>query len=199
MRLINWEGLHEKGIDYSKPHLWRLIKAGKFPAPVKIGAKNAWPESEIDQLIEDRIAARDQAERVKWIVPSSDTTTAAVAVSNERPPIETAFAGRQTNTQSRVEHQASTDKAGTPLQVNAETAAILTSLLLQHGVDPDVIRHSVNGPIAVALDHFMKVEALWWGPIKLVLRSKVAAMVLAGSFAAQFHRTAKVAAIIRRR
>ena len=51
-------------------------------------------------------------------------------------------------------------KAGTPLRSNAETAAILVSLALQHGVDPETIRHSVNGPIAVALDHFMKVQAL---------------------------------------
>ena len=47
-----------------------------------------------------------------------------------------------------------TGKLGTPLQSNAETAAILTSLLLQHGVAPDVIRHSVAGPIAVALAKF---------------------------------------------
>lgn len=51
-----------------------------------------------------------------------------------------------------------TGKAGTPLQLNAETAAILASLGLQH--DPETIRHSVNGPIAVALDHFTKIEVL---------------------------------------
>jgi len=44
-----------------------------------------------------------------------------------------------------------TGKLGTPLQLSADTAAILASLLLQHGVDPEVIRHSVAGPIAVAL------------------------------------------------
>jgi hypothetical protein len=42
-------------------------------------------------------------------------------------------------------------KAGTPLESNANTAAILTSLLLQHGVPPERIRHSVAGPIAIAL------------------------------------------------
>jgi hypothetical protein len=52
------------------------------------------------------------------------------------------------------------DKAGTPLQLNAETAAILASLCLQHGVDAETIRHSVNGPIAVALDHFTKIEVM---------------------------------------
>jgi hypothetical protein len=49
-------------------------------------------------------------------------------------------------------------KMGTPLQANADTAAILTSLLLQHGVDPEVILHSITGPIAIALQKFM-VEA----------------------------------------
>jgi|1185.fasta_scaffold283975_2 hypothetical protein len=53
-----------------------------------------------------------------------------------------------------------TDKAGTPLQLNAETAAILASLCLQHGVPPETIRHSVNGPIAIALDYFAEVEVL---------------------------------------
>ena|ERR1035437_67210 len=53
-----------------------------------------------------------------------------------------------------------TDKAGTRLQLNAETAAILASLCLQHGVDAETIKHSVNGPIAVALDSFTKVEVI---------------------------------------
>jgi hypothetical protein len=49
-----------------------------------------------------------------------------------------------------------TGKFGTTLQANADTAAILTSLLLQHGVSPDVILHSISGPIAVALRLFME-------------------------------------------
>jgi ribonucleoside-diphosphate reductase alpha chain len=51
-----------------------------------------------------------------------------------------------------------TDKLNTPLQSNAQTAAILTSLLLQHGVNPEVIRHSVTGPIALALAKFSEGE-----------------------------------------
>lgn len=43
-------------------------------------------------------------------------------------------------------------KFGTPLQSNAATSAILVSLLLQHGVAPDEIRHSIEGPIATALE-----------------------------------------------
>ncbi|WOH70665.1 hypothetical protein RX330_20425 [Bradyrhizobium sp. NDS-1] len=45
-----------------------------------------------------------------------------------------------------------TDKLNTPLQASAETAAVLVSLLLQHGVDVERIKHSVRGPIAIALE-----------------------------------------------
>jgi hypothetical protein len=46
-------------------------------------------------------------------------------------------------------------KMGTPLQANADTAAILASLLLQYGVAPEVVLHSITGPIAVALQKFV--------------------------------------------
>ncbi|HEY4981609.1 MAG TPA: hypothetical protein VII24_06645 [Pseudolabrys sp.] len=60
MRFLTYEGLREKGITYSKPHLWRLIKVGRFPAPVKgLAAENVWPETEIDSVIAERVAARD--------------------------------------------------------------------------------------------------------------------------------------------
>jgi hypothetical protein len=48
-----------------------------------------------------------------------------------------------------------TGKAGTQLQANADTASILVSLLLQHRVAPQVILHSISGPIAIALQMFM--------------------------------------------
>jgi hypothetical protein len=47
-------------------------------------------------------------------------------------------------------------KLGTPLQSNADTAAVLSSLLLQHGVAPEVISHSITGPISIALAEFSK-------------------------------------------
>jgi hypothetical protein len=47
-------------------------------------------------------------------------------------------------------------KLGTPLQSNANTAAILASLLLQYGVAPEHIQHSVTGPISIALDGLLE-------------------------------------------
>ena len=50
-----------------------------------------------------------------------------------------------------------TGKPNTTLQSNAETSAVLVSLLLQHGVPPHVIGHSIAGPIKIALG--MAVQA----------------------------------------
>jgi len=60
--LIDYEGLRRKGITFSRIHLWRLVRAGRFPAPIKPSGdpngRNAWDEAEIDQHIADRKAER---------------------------------------------------------------------------------------------------------------------------------------------
>jgi prophage regulatory protein len=62
MRLLDREGLKEKGIRYSPTQLWRLMAAGKFPRRLTIGGgKNCWVEQEIDDFIAARIAERDDA------------------------------------------------------------------------------------------------------------------------------------------
>jgi prophage regulatory protein len=59
-RLIPYEALAAKCIAYSKPHLWRLERAGKFPKRVPIGASRyGYVEAEIDAYIEKKIAERD--------------------------------------------------------------------------------------------------------------------------------------------
>lgn len=60
MKLLDRNALREKGINYSAVQLWRLCKEGKFPKPIKLGeARNAWVESEIDDFIARKVAARD--------------------------------------------------------------------------------------------------------------------------------------------
>lgn len=63
MKLLSMDELKpEKGISYSRPHLFRLIKAGKFPVPLKLGEnRNAFVEAEIDAWLEARLAERDAA------------------------------------------------------------------------------------------------------------------------------------------
>ncbi len=60
MHLLDYEGLKAKGINFSRPHLWRLVRSGALPAPVKIGMRNVWVEGEIDAYIEAKIANRDR-------------------------------------------------------------------------------------------------------------------------------------------
>jgi prophage regulatory protein len=51
-----------KGIRYSRSQLWRLERDGRFPKRVRIGPQHyAWLEDEVDQFIEERIRARDEA------------------------------------------------------------------------------------------------------------------------------------------
>jgi prophage regulatory protein len=50
----------EKGISYSKPHLYRLIKAGKFPRPVPLGENRiGFVEAEIEGWLQAKVAERD--------------------------------------------------------------------------------------------------------------------------------------------
>lgn len=64
MRLIPMNELKPaKGISYSRPHIYRLINADKFPKPVKVGENRiAFVEAEIDAWLRGKIAARDASE-----------------------------------------------------------------------------------------------------------------------------------------
>lgn len=58
--LISPQLLKARGITYSRAHLWRLERDGRFPRRVRLGAgKFAYVEREIDDFIAARIAARD--------------------------------------------------------------------------------------------------------------------------------------------
>ena len=62
--LIPYDGLSAKGINLSKCQLWRLERDGKFPRRVNVSAARvAWVESEIDQYLDARFAARNQTPR----------------------------------------------------------------------------------------------------------------------------------------
>ena len=61
-RLLDRKDLREMGVRYSRVHLDRLVKARKFPRPIKIGEnRNAWLASEVAAWLAGRIAARDEA------------------------------------------------------------------------------------------------------------------------------------------
>jgi ribonucleoside-diphosphate reductase alpha chain len=50
-------------------------------------------------------------------------------------------------------------KANSTLQQHSDDAAVLVSLLLQAGISPTAIRHSISGPISVALDIWLAGSA----------------------------------------
>ena len=62
-RLLVFRQLESKGIPWCADHIRRLVKAGKFPAPIKLGDQpsslNAWVEPEIDRYVEEKLAARN--------------------------------------------------------------------------------------------------------------------------------------------
>ena len=61
MRLLSYDELRSQmGIPYSKVHLWRLEREGKFPRRVRLGeSRHGWLESEIDDWVLERMAARN--------------------------------------------------------------------------------------------------------------------------------------------
>lgn len=68
IRLLSDADLRARGIKFSRQHRDRLIKAGKFPKPVKPGGDprgaNAWVEKEIDAYLKSCVVARDQRDAV---------------------------------------------------------------------------------------------------------------------------------------
>jgi predicted DNA-binding transcriptional regulator AlpA len=64
-RLLSYPELKsEKGIRYSRVHIGRLVKAKKFPKPLKPSGSptgiNHWDEREIDEFLEARAAERNR-------------------------------------------------------------------------------------------------------------------------------------------
>ena len=58
-RLLSFNELRDRGITYSKVQIWRMVRAGRFPAPVKLGpSRSAFVEAEVDAWVEARMAER---------------------------------------------------------------------------------------------------------------------------------------------
>jgi predicted DNA-binding transcriptional regulator AlpA len=56
MRMLAWEDLPAKGIYFHRNYLRRLWEEGRFPKPIHLSARKlAWPETAIDEWIENKI------------------------------------------------------------------------------------------------------------------------------------------------
>jgi prophage regulatory protein len=62
MRILSFSELKsDKGIKFSRQHVHRLVQAGRFPRPVKVGENtNGWIEGEIDTYLIECVKRRDQ-------------------------------------------------------------------------------------------------------------------------------------------
>jgi prophage regulatory protein len=60
MRVLSYPELRDqKGIVWSRAHVYRMIRAGKFPLPLKLGGGTAaWLEEEIDRWLGGHAAER---------------------------------------------------------------------------------------------------------------------------------------------
>ena len=59
MKLLSYNDLKERGISFSKVHLWRMERDNKFPKRVALSEnRHSWLENEIDAWLAQRIAAR---------------------------------------------------------------------------------------------------------------------------------------------
>jgi predicted DNA-binding transcriptional regulator AlpA len=59
IRLLDYDDLIARGIKFSKPYLWKLERADRFPKRVSGGRRLAWIESEIDAHLRALVAHRD--------------------------------------------------------------------------------------------------------------------------------------------
>jgi prophage regulatory protein len=69
-RLLSRADLRAKGITYHRQSIWRLVRARRFPPPIKLGSQTlAWWESEINAWLQDRTAERDATYRAAHTAP----------------------------------------------------------------------------------------------------------------------------------
>jgi len=50
--------IRERYVPFSAPTLWRKIKEGSFPKPLKVGGTSAWPMSVIKEWQRSQVTAQ---------------------------------------------------------------------------------------------------------------------------------------------
>ena len=46
-------------VGFKKSMLYKLMKEKQFPAPLKIGRASVWPQADVEQWKDDRLAGRE--------------------------------------------------------------------------------------------------------------------------------------------
>ena len=70
-RIIGWLDL-KTVVPYTRQHILRLERAGKFPKRIRVGANRiGWLLSEIEEWIEGRVALRNEQQQIVSDVQSN--------------------------------------------------------------------------------------------------------------------------------
>lgn len=69
---LAYSDLAGRGIPFTRQHIARLIKQGRFPAPIKLGiGTNRWIAAEVDAWFVQRMAERDaELARRRGLLPA---------------------------------------------------------------------------------------------------------------------------------
>ena len=60
MRVLSYKDLKERGIPWTRVHVNRMEKNGRFPRRIKLGPNTvAWPEEKIDAWLAERAEASE--------------------------------------------------------------------------------------------------------------------------------------------
>ena len=70
-RIIGWSEL-KSIVPYTRQHILRLERAGKFPKRIRVGANRiGWLLSDIEEWIEGRVALRNEQQQIVLDVQSN--------------------------------------------------------------------------------------------------------------------------------
>ena len=59
MKILSHSDLRERGIRWTKQHIWRKVRSREFPLPVHLGPSTVgWVEDEVDAWLKARAAER---------------------------------------------------------------------------------------------------------------------------------------------
>ena len=72
-RLLTFADLKARGIPFSRVHIRRLERAGKFPQHISLGENSiAWFEDEVDDFLETKAQARRPIEQIETPAPADE-------------------------------------------------------------------------------------------------------------------------------
>ncbi len=60
MQLLTFQQMKARGVPFCRVHLMRLVKAKRFPSPIRIGQNRiVWDADEVDRHLQRLAAQRD--------------------------------------------------------------------------------------------------------------------------------------------